>query len=127
MRRHRETGSALVTGVFAIGFLLVVFLGAFSLVVEEYAKGVVRAAVDEAARAGATVGGSLISCEMEGAQVTADLLPGPLGQGVMINCRVEGNMMVASYVGGVQGLIAPVPSLHLSIVGFSVIEAGPAQ
>jgi len=127
MRRRPETGSALVTGVFAIGLLLVLLLGALGMVVEEYAKGAVRAAVDEAAQAGATAGGSLVSCEMKGAQVTTDLLPGPLRPGGAIDCRVEGNMMVASFVGDVHGLIAPVPALHLAVLGFSVIEVGPAQ
>jgi hypothetical protein len=127
MRRRPETGSALIAGVFAIGLLLVLFLGALSMVVEEYLKGALRAAVDEAAQAGATAGGSLISCELKGAQVSADLIPGPFERGVVINCRVQGNLMVASFAGDVHGLIAPVPPLHMSVLGFSVIEAVPAQ
>jgi len=44
VRRFPETGSAVVTGVIGIVLLLVVFIGALSVVVDEYAKGALRTA-----------------------------------------------------------------------------------
>jgi len=127
MRRRREAGSALVSGVVGIVFLLVLFIGALNVVVDEYAKGAVRTAVDEAAQAGATAGGSIASCESKAAEVRADLLPGPLGSGLVVNCLVQGDEMVASFVGTVRGLSPPVPPVGISVTGLSVIEEAPAQ
>ena len=74
-----ESGSAVVTGVVAIAILMVVFVGAANFVLDEYAKGALRTAVDEAAQTGATSGGSLSACLAEASQVRGDLLPGPFG------------------------------------------------
>ncbi len=117
----------MVTGVIGIVVLLALFVGALNLVVDEYAKGAVRTAVDEAAQAGATGGGSVIECEGKAAQVRADLLPGPFGHGVTVNCSLQGNEMVASASGYLPSLVPPVPSVHISVVGWSVIEEVPAQ
>jgi hypothetical protein len=113
--------------VIGIVVLLGLFIGAVCMVVEEYAKGAVRTAVDEAAQAGATAGGSVSSCVDKWGQVIGNLLPGPLGQGLMVDCRTQGNEMVASVVGEVHGLIFPVPPLHMAVFGFAVVEQGPAQ
>lgn len=107
--------------------LLVVFIGALSVVVDEYAKGALRTAVDEAAQAGATAGGSVATCELKGRQVGTDLLPGPLGAGVMVNCRVRGDEMVASFTCVVHGFSPPVPPVHIYVTGSSIIEEVPAQ
>jgi hypothetical protein len=116
-----------VTGLIGIVMLLVVFVGGLSVVVDEYAKGALRTAVDEAAQAGASAGGSVLSCETKARQVGDDLLPGPLAGAVIVNCRVEGDEMVASFAGRVHGFSPPVPPVHISVTGFSVIEQVPAQ
>ncbi len=127
MERRPDAGSAVVTGVVGIAVLLALFVGALNLVVDEYAKGAVRTAVDEAAQAGATGGGSVIDCEARAAQVRANLLPGPFGRGVMVYCGLEGNEMVAEAVGNLPSLVPPVPSLHISVTGSSVVEDMPSQ
>jgi hypothetical protein len=126
MRQRPEAGSAVVTGLVGIVLLLIVFVGALSVVFDEYAKGAVRTAVDEGALAGAVAGGSVSSCESKATQVRAALL-GPSGQGVTVNCRVQGDEMVASFVGMLRGFSPPVPPVHISVSGFSVIEEVPAQ
>src|SRR5579875_778447 len=47
-----QRGSAVLTGVAAIGFLLLLFAGALNLALDEYAKGALHAAVDEAHKPG---------------------------------------------------------------------------
>jgi hypothetical protein len=116
-----------VTGVVAIAILMVVFVGAANFVLDEYAKGALRTAVDEAAQTGATSGGSLSACLAEASQVRGDLLPGPFGAGVSVTCRVEGREMLASASGVLPSLVPEVPRVHVSVVGLSVIEEAPQQ
>jgi hypothetical protein len=116
-----------VTGVIAIALLLLVFIGATNFVMDEYVKGAVRTAVDEAAQAGAESGGSLSACEAAATQVRANLFPGPFGAGVQISCAVAGDEMLASATGSLPSLVPPVPEVHVSVVGLSFIPAGPTQ
>jgi len=127
MERVTDAGSAVVTGVIGIAILLLLFVGALNLVVDEYAKGAIRTAVDEAAQAGATAGGSVAACEATASQVRAALLPGPFASSVVVSCTVQGNVMVASAAGALPSLAPPVPSVRASIVGISIIEAAPTQ
>jgi hypothetical protein len=127
MGQDRDAGSAVVTGVAGIGVLLAIFVGGLNLVIDEYAKGAVRTAVDEAAQAGAAAGGSVVGCELKAAQVRTDLLPGPFGREVTVDCSRRGDEMVASAAGQLPSLVPPVPSVHLSLSGFSLIEEVPAQ
>jgi hypothetical protein len=127
MRRGPEAGSAVLTGVVGIVVLLGLFAGALNLVVDEYAKGALRTAVDESSQAGATAGGSVMACEAKAAQVRANLLPGPFGRGIVVDCSLQGDEMVASAVGTLPSLVPPVPPVHLSLLGFSVVEEVPAQ
>ncbi len=117
----------MVTGVIGMVLLLVVFIGALGMVVDEYAKGALRTAVDEAAQAGATAGGSVASCETKARQVGDNLLPGQFAGAMVVNCHVEGDEMVASFAGTLHGFSPPVPPVRISVSGYSVIEEVPAQ
>ena len=88
---------------------MLVFIGASNLVVDEYAKGALRTAVDEGAQAGAASGGSLSTCEAEAARVRASLLPGPFGDGVLVSCRLVADEVVAIANGYLPSLVPPVP------------------
>ncbi|HTT88165.1 MAG TPA: hypothetical protein VMF65_01335 [Acidimicrobiales bacterium] len=122
-----ESGSAVVPGALAIAILLVVFIGALNFVLDEYAKGAIRTAVDEAAQAGATAGGSLAVCEAEATQVRRNLLPGPFGDGISVTCAQQGGEMVSSATGSLPSLLPLVPAIHASLVGISIITEAPAQ
>jgi hypothetical protein len=104
-----------------------IFVGALNFVLDEYAKGAVRTAVDEASQTGGTSGGSVGACEAQAAQVRAELLPGPFGAGVQISCSVDGDEVLASASGSLPSLVPLVPQVHVSIVGFALVEKGPAQ
>jgi hypothetical protein len=106
---------------------MAVFLGAVNIVLDEYAKGAMKTAVDDAAEAGAALGGSTAACETVGASVKSELLPGPFGTGVVITCRVRGSTVVASAAGPLPSLLPAVPEWSLSVVGLSVLEHAPVQ
>jgi hypothetical protein len=106
---------------------MVVFVGALNFVLDEYAKGAVHTAVDEAAQAGATGGGSVTTCQAEAARVRAALLPGPFGDGITIYCIEDGSEVVATADGELPSLLPPVPRVRVSIVGVSLITQVPPQ
>jgi hypothetical protein len=111
----------------AIAILMVVFIGGLNFVLDEYAKGAIRTAVDDAAQAGATAGGSLAVCRAEAQQVQRGLLPGPFGTGVSVTCNQEGNEMVVSAGGDLPSLLPLVPRTYISLVGVSIIAEAPSQ
>ncbi|MHB1499472.1 MAG: hypothetical protein ACYCXN_16375 [Acidimicrobiales bacterium] len=123
----------MIVGVIAVALLLVLFDGATNLVLDEYAKGAMRTAVDEAARAGAAAGGSLAACEDEAARVRSGLLRGGYGADVMVSCGVvdggagTGGLMVASASGSLPSLLPAVPRLRIVVRGVSVLQGQPAQ
>ena len=106
---------------------MLLFVAGLNFVLDEYAKGAVHTAVDDAAQAGATAGGSLGACQAEGSQVMADLLPGPFGAAITITCSLEGGSIVASALGTLPSMVPAVPRVHVTAVGISVVEKAPVQ
>lgn len=88
-----EAGLATVQYVVASALSLVFLVLVANLVVVAYARGAVRAALDEAARAGAPAGLTDAeaegACRREAAEVLDGLLGGPMGEGVEVRCRVS--------------------------------------
>jgi hypothetical protein len=66
---------------------LLAFLVMANFIVFLYARGVVRAAVDEGARTGGRLDATASDCEARAADVLGDLLAGGLGDGVHVSCR----------------------------------------
>ena len=117
----------MVPGVVAIVILLTLFIGVLNFVLDEYAKGAIRTAVDDAAEAGATAGGSLSACLTEARQVQNGLLPGPFGDNVSVTCSEVGDEMVVSAGGALPSLLPLVPRAHISLTGVSIISEVPNQ
>jgi hypothetical protein len=111
----------------AIVILLTLFIGVLNFVLDEYAKGAIRTAVDDAAEAGATAGGSLSACQTEARQVQAGLLPGSFGGDVSVTCSEIGDEMVVSGGGTLPSLLPLVPRAHISLIGISIIAEAPSQ
>jgi hypothetical protein len=107
--------------------LLVLFIGGLNLVLDEYAKGALRTAVDEAAQAGAVLGGSLGACEAKAAEVRDNLLPGPFVGDVQVSCSIEGDEVVATASGHLPSFVPPVPSLPVSLAAAALVEEAPPQ
>jgi len=73
--------------VAATAFSLIVFVMLANFIVFLYARGVVRASVDEGARAGSRFGASTADCETRARDVLGDLLAGGLGRDVQVRCE----------------------------------------
>jgi hypothetical protein len=113
--------------VAASGLSLVVFVTMANFVVFLYARGVVRAAVDEGARAGGRFDASERECEARANDVLNDLLGGRLGDDVTVACDGgDGDVMRArahAILGGwVLGLV---PDWSFTVEARSSKERAP--
>lgn len=75
--------------VAATAFSLLAFVMLANFIVFLYARGVVRAAVDEGVRSGGRLDATVSDCETRATDVVDDLLAGGLGNGIRVTCRVE--------------------------------------
>jgi len=85
--RGGEDGMTTVQYVAATAFSLIVFVMMANFIVFLYARGVVRAAVDEGARSGGRFGATTGECESRARDVLGDLLAGRLGSDVSVQCE----------------------------------------
>jgi hypothetical protein len=96
------------------------------LVVDLYARGVVRAAVDEGARAGAAVDADAAACEQRARDVLRNLLGGPMGRAVQLECRdADGRMQAVASVELPSWIPSVVPGWAFAIVGSATKERAP--
>ena len=77
--------------VAATAFSLIVFVMMANFIVFLYARGVVRAAVDEGARAGGRFGATTGECESRARDVLGDLLAGQRSAGPCLGSCLPGN------------------------------------
>jgi hypothetical protein len=103
--------------VVATAFSLLVFVAMANVVVDLYARGAVRAAVDEGARAGAAVDTSADECERRAHDVLANLLAGAIGRSVTVSCREVGGAMEAQARVTLAAWIPGVPSWSFTVSG----------
>src|SRR5690606_27244831 len=92
----RDRGAALISLVVATGVVLILLTGIIQVITFQYGKGTVRAALDEGARAGARSTTSVPTCQERAADVLADLLGGPMGDGVSVVCADGGDRIIAT-------------------------------
>ena len=71
--------------------LLVLFA---NLLVDLYARGAIRDALDEGVRAAAPAGTGPAECERRAHEVLAGLLRGPIGDDIDVTCSPEGTAIV---------------------------------
>jgi hypothetical protein len=109
----------------AAGLGLVMFVVLANFVVFVYARGVVRAAVDEGARTGGRLGATTEQCETRARDVVDDLLGGQLGNGVGVRCRQAGDLVVAQGTARLPSWLPLVPDWNFVIEGRSVRERAP--
>jgi hypothetical protein len=106
----------------AAALSLLVFVALANVVVDLYARGVVRSAVDEGARAGAAVDTSPADCERRSREVLANLLAGAAGRSVRVSCREVGGAMEAQAEVTLAAWIPGVPSWSFTVLGSVVKE-----
>lgn len=111
---------ALLVYLFALG----AFVWLLQLAVFTYGRGVVRAALDEGARAGSRVTDSVGRCEDRAAE-TMRLLRGTMGDGVSIACRVDGEAVLAHADVRFAAWAPAMPDWTFSITATSRLTAAP--
>ncbi|HZP29989.1 MAG TPA: hypothetical protein VFC99_13625 [Acidimicrobiia bacterium] len=125
MGRHGDRGFTTIQFVVATGLSLLLFVAMANLVVFLYARGAVRAAVDEAARVGARADAGIADCRARAASTLAGLVGGRLGSGVRVRCettpdtvRVEADVHLAAWLPGL-------PDWDFTLVGRATKERVP--
>jgi hypothetical protein len=112
--------------VVATGLSLLVFVALANFVVDFYARGVVRSAVDEGARAGAPIDLGTGDCAARAHAVVSNLLGGPLGNDVQVSCRERrGSITAVADVTLRSWLPGVVPDWSFRIVGSATKEREP--
>lgn len=94
--RHGDVGATFITLIMATGIVLILLTGIIQVIMFEYGKGTVRAALDEAARAAARSPSSVETCYARSANVLNDLLGGDMGRGVHVTCADVGDRIVVT-------------------------------
>jgi hypothetical protein len=109
----------------AVVLAMVAAVGLVNFVAVQYGKGVLRAAVDEAARAGSRVTGTEAICEAHIAATLDDLLSGPLIAGVSYDCTDHGDRVAATVTATFPAWVDPVPDLTVTASATAVKEHRP--
>lgn len=123
-----DRGDSFVVTLAAVLLLLVAFLMATNLIVDEYGRGVVRTAVDEGAQAGAVAGNpepAVAACQAKEAEVMSGLLAGTFGRRVHLSCSVQGQLVTASAAGELPGWLPPIPAVKVAQFEISHLETAP--
>jgi hypothetical protein len=109
--------------------LAMVFLALITNVIAmQYGHGAVRAAVDEAARFGASLGQNTDECEAKAEEILrgrSGLLRGRLGDSVVVRCAESGGVMTATATGAFEWWAGGLPDVSFTLVGEAVIEEAP--
>lgn len=119
-------GFVTVQFVAAVALTLLLFVMLANVLVWSYARGVVRAALDEGARAGARAVDAAGECEARAAAVMDDLLGGAMGQQVQpVRCADRGDRVVASVTARFPAWLPAVPAWTLRAEALATREAPP--
>jgi hypothetical protein len=93
-RSADQSGFTTIQYVIAVAWSLLLLVLIANLLVDLYARGAVRDALDDGVRADAPVGASVAACEQRAHEVVTGLVRGPLLQTV-VHCREDGAFVVA--------------------------------
>jgi hypothetical protein len=123
-----ERGMTTAQYVAGTAFSLLAFVLMANFIAFLYARGVVRAAVDEGARAGGRLAATEAECQARASDVLDDLLGGALGEEVRVTCREDRDRDVMSARADVvlRGWLPGVmPDWYFTLEAQSVKEGAP--
>ena len=89
-----QGGFTTIQYVIAVAWSLVLLVLIANLLVDLYARGAVRDALDDGVRAAAPAGASVAACQDRAHEVVTGLVRGPLLHAV-VHCRADGAFVVA--------------------------------
>lgn len=110
--------------VVAIALSLVLVASMLNLIVFQYGKGVIRAALDEGVRTGGRATATVADCQARADAAVDDLL-GALGDEVTITCAETSGQMTASAAATFRAWLPTVPDWRFELHGASVKEQQP--
>ncbi len=119
-----ERGLTSVGIMLAVAFTLVVAVAVINMFLYLYGQGAARAAIDEGVRAGSRVAAGDRVCEERADEALDGLIPGPLGDGVVIRCSLVGNQLVAVATVTLDSPLPGVPSWSFRMEARAVQETG---
>jgi hypothetical protein len=98
----------------ALSLLLLVLVA--NLLVDLYARGAIRDALDEGVRAGAPAGRGAPDCRQRAEEVLDGLLRGPVGGDIEVTCERDGHTMRAYAEGALPSWLPMLtPDWHLDL------------
>ncbi len=122
--RVDERGLTSVGILLAVAFTLVVAVAVINLFLFLYGQGAARAAIDEGVRAGSRVAAGVAVCEQRAGEALDGLMPGPLGDGVVIECLASGGELVAVADVTLNSPLPGVPSWSFRMEARAIQETG---
>jgi len=108
--------------VVAIACSLVMFVMLVNVVVDLYARGAVRAAVDEGVRAAAPIDASPAECAARAKDVLDDLVGGRIRAGVQITCAEGADETTARAEVRLRSWLGLIPDWSFTLTGTAVKE-----
>ena len=121
-----DSGFTTIQFVFAVAISLFVFVMAANLVVFQYARGTVRAAVDEGVRTASRETASAADCERRSAEVLDAILGGSMRGDVTVSCRtLDDGTVTASASARLTSWLPIVPDWNFEIAGTAHKESAP--
>ena len=118
----RDAGATFITLAIATAIVFVLITGIIQVIIFQYGKGTVRAALDEAARAGARSATPVDACQQRAADVLGDLLGGPMGDGVVVTCADAADRVVVTATVHFDGWFGRVTSYDATLTASAAKE-----
>ena len=126
IRRLKGEGGFATAQFMVVAALSMAFMALLLyLIALQYARGVLRSALDEGVRVGGPAAAQESDCVAAIDRVLADLIGGPLGQDVTFQCLFIDQRVVASAEGAFSGWFPGVPdvSFQLEVAGVKESDA----
>jgi len=121
-RRRGERGFTTIQYVIAVAWSLVILVLVANLVVDMYARGAMRDALDDGVRAGASAVRPDVACERRAHEVVAGLVRGPILH-TELHCRQVGPFVVADANVALESWLPMLmPDWHLTLHAVALRE-----
>lgn len=123
-----DDGFVTIQMIAAIALSMLLLTALANVLAVQYARGVVRAALDEGARAGTRVAAADVGrdrCQSQAAAALSQLLGGSLGADIAVQCTVGPERVEATARGSFAGWLPGVPSFPVELAAVAVREVVP--
>jgi hypothetical protein len=120
-----ERGFMTIGFVYAVAVSLVLLVLATNLLVWQYGRGAVRAALDEGVRSASRAPAASEDCLLRAQSAVDDLMGGALGDDVEVTCYLEGDRVRATAHVRFAAWLPLIPDWSFVVSGSAVKETEP--